>query len=890
MLLVVAFLLLFGTPAGASPPQSATAKIQGVVHDSSGAVLPGVTVVLTNLDTGAIRRTSSLADGTYRFLAVAIGHYRLQLSHAGFESAERRLELTADDQTDFRIALAVARQSQAVEVISTDQPLVEPARTSLGRTILPREINDLPVPAGLVRDINALAPLTPGVIPDSTGLGIATAGQGAGDNTYMLDGLSVDSALASGQTGNLPLDAIREFRVVSNHVSAEFGQASGVVVNVVTRSGTNTPAARGYYLQQNGAWNATSAAAARVGATDADLDQITGGGFWGGPIVRNRAFAFGAAEQVVQRSTYVNTSPAAAIFRPADPLSLPIETRGPKVFGRFDLNLRPSNALTVRYSRQARRSADNLREDLSAAERGQSQYNPMWNAGILDTQVLGSSMVNELRLQWGQARSDSRVDTFCPGCAALNYTNLILLGKPPTAPQVNNGRRTEAADVLSWMTDGRTGQHVLKVGLDLSAVEQHGTIGQNRVGTYAFATATLPFDAADSATYPSRFTQSLGDPDFRVRETTVAVFGEDAWQPRDGLTVNAGVRWDHVNWPGQTDRLDGVAPRVGVAFDPWKHGTTAIRAAAGRYYNESFLPISRDAELGLTQITIQAPGYQGSLTNFDPYGPNPNRKGPAVAQISINGRADMALPYTDQASVGVQHQFGRNLGVSADVVRALGHNLPIGWDLNYPDPVTHARPDPTLQQLIVTAPYGESWYTGLQVGVRKPLSHHYAYTIAYTLSSTENDTDGVRVFPQDQNNLLSDRGPSANDARHRLTASWTLDLPAHFGLSGIVSTRSGLPYNVTTGAVNNNTGMLTVRQAGVGRNSARGTAAFDADVRFWKTFSVGQSRLQLLVEMFNVTNQANWTGFQGNTSKATFGQPASSGPPRQLQIGARFDF
>lgn len=234
--------------------------------------------------------------------------------------------------------------------------------------------------------------------------------------------------------------------------------------------------------------------------------------------------------------------------------------------------------------------------------------------------------------------------------------------------------------------------------------------------------------------------------------------------------------------------------------------------------------------------------------------------------------------------------FGPNLGVSADVVRALGHNLPIGWDLNYPDPLTHARPDPALQQLIVTAPYGESWYTGLQVGVRKPLSHHYAYTIAYTLSSTENDTDGLHVFPQDQNKLLSDRGPSANDARHRSTTSWTLDLPAHFGLSGVVSARSGLPYNITTGADDNKDSVINDRPADVGRNSARGASGFTADVRFWKTFFVGQSRLQLLVEIFNVTNQANWTGFQGNLSKPTFGLPATSGPPRQLQIAARFDF
>jgi TonB dependent receptor. len=192
----------------------------------------------------------------------------------------------------------------------------------------------------------------------------------------------------------------------------------------------------------------------------------------------------------------------------------------------------------------------------------------------------------------------------------------------------------------------------------------------------------------------------------------------------------------------------------------------------------------------------------------------------------------------------------------------------------------------------VTETRGQSWYTGLQAGVQRRPAHGYAYSLAYTWSSSENDTDGARSFPQDQTNLLADRGPVLNDARHRLKATGMLDLPLGCRLATVVTARSALPYNVTTGTDDNKDGVSTNdRPAGEGRNAARGSAFFQADVRVSRTLHVSQRRLELLIEAFNVTNRANWTDYNGNKSSvASFGQPASAGPPRQIQLGARFDF
>src|SRR5262249_22574063 len=140
------------------------------------------------------------------------------------------------------------------------------------------------------------------------------------------------------------------------------------------------------------------------------------------------------------------------------------------------------------------------------------------------------------------------------------------------------------------------------------------------------------------------------------------------------------------------------------------------------------------------------------------------------------------------------------LGISVDLVRALGYHLPVAGDLNYPDPVLHLRPDPTINQIIVTETRGQSWYTGLQVGLRTRPSRAYSFSVAYTWSSSENDADGKNSFPQDQNDILADRGPASSDVRHSVSASGLLELPFGCRLATVVTATSALPYNETTGS------------------------------------------------------------------------------------------
>ena len=152
------------------------------------------------------------------------------------------------------------------------------------------------------------------------------------------------------------------------------------------------------------------------------------------------------------------------------------------------------------------------------------------------------------------------------------------------------------------------------------------------------------------------------------------------------------------------------------------------------------------------------------------------------------------------------------------------------------------------------------------------------------------DTEDFNFVPQDQRNYAADRGPSLNDARHRLVIAGDVALPLGFSLATVLTARSALPYNVTTGTDDNRDGSPTTdRPRGVSRNSGRGAALFQADVRIKKTFAFGVRRIELVAEAFNLTNRLNWTFPVNFVPGGGVAYPTPSGAEltRELQFGVR---
>src|SRR5262249_46248162 len=155
---------------------------------------------------------------------------------------------------------------------------------------------------------------------------------------------------------------------------------------------------------------------------------------------------------------------------------------------------------------------------------------------------------------------------------------------------------------------------------------------------------------------------------------------------------------------------------------------------------------------------------------------------------------------------------------------------------------------------------------------QRPTSR-YSFSIAYTMSSSQRDTEDSDFMPQDQRDFAAERAPSLSDGRHRLAASISLNLTRTVRVTGVMVAQSALPYTITTGSDNNSDGVKNDRPPGLPRNSARGTPLFQTDVRLSKAFGFGSRHLDVLVEAFNVLNRANWTTYDGVQISSTFGRP-----------------
>jgi Carboxypeptidase regulatory-like domain/TonB dependent receptor-like, beta-barrel len=885
LLLVLVFAAL--VPAPTALAQSTAATVSGSVLDEQKATLPGATVTIRNLDSGQSRSTTADARGAFQVAGLPPGKYEVSVELAGFAKLVRSdLSLTVTQEVTLALTLRVAALEEAVTV-TAELPLVETTRSALGTTITTNEIEELPI-AG--RNFATLAQLTPGVT-STAGSGISSAGQLTRNSTFLIDGLSNDDDSVAGQRGGFSVDAIKEFIVVSNSFSAEYGQSSGAIVSVVTRSGTNDVNGRGFYFHRDDSWDASTAASKLVtpAPPKSKLEQKIVGGFFGGPIRQNKAFYFVSVEYTKRLTENLVTAPTAPTFLPNDPIVFEQPLTNPQVLGKIDTNLSTTNTLAVKYRRDSDRLIGTGIGGNDTRERGQDRDRADQDFAVNDSWIVGSRGVNEFRMQIARRYFNWDVSNYCPNCPTINRPGLNL-GKASNMPQGRTEDRIQLADTFNWLVPDKAGSHTIKVGVDASFIDLFSEFHNNLDGTFTFTTST-PFDPAVASTYPTQYTANAGDPIVNLNNNIYAAFVQDQWRPADRLTINLGVRWDYEDVVGIDHDKNNFAPRFGVVYDLNGSGRTVLRANAGIYYDQIFLNIPLNAENAkkFVQTLITNPGYP------DPNGPNPSRTGGPITPIpsSTQFAPGNRTPYTEQITAGVQRQFGRTFSISADLVRARGFGLLRSSDANYPnlDDPARARPNPSFQRITIVETKGNSWYTGLQVGIEKRLSQHHTYTVAYTLSETERNTEDFNFFPVDNRFYDLERGPASNDARHRVSAAFTVQLPWQIQAGTLIAARSTLPYNITTGADDNRDTQTNDRPAGVGRNSGRGATLFQADLRLTKMVQLrGGVGVELIGEAFNLTNQKNWTGFTGNQRAPTFGKPSGGEITRQVQLGVRVDF
>ena len=327
IVLLVLALGLMGLPAWA---QSTAGRVLGSITDQSGASVAGATVVVTDTQRGTSRTLTTDASGDYVAADLTPGTYKIHVEAKGFKSTERPnvgIEVATDVRVDFTLQPG---QVSEIVVVQEDVPLVNTTSSTLGGTLSNQEINDLPLNG---RNYENLLQLRPGVMryPGGGFSTTSTNGLRAEDNAYFVEGLFnsepfsgqgiINGAGIAGDSATiLPIDAIQEFNVQENP-PAEYGWKPGAIINVGLKSGTNSIHGTAFAFGRDGAMDARNYFNASPAAkTSRTLEQF--GGSFGGAIIKDRAFFFGAYEGQrydVGNSYSVTTPSMASLPTPPTP-------------------------------------------------------------------------------------------------------------------------------------------------------------------------------------------------------------------------------------------------------------------------------------------------------------------------------------------------------------------------------------------------------------------------------------------------------------------------------------------------------------------------------------------------------------------------------------------
>lgn len=885
---VIAVLCLLAAAQAAG--QTTTATVLGTVIDEQKAVLPGVTVTARNTDTGV--ETTSVSDpgGRYRLSNLRPGTYDLRAELSGFAVRTRSgLQLFVGQEIALDIELTVAPVAESVTV-SAGAPLVETTKSEVSLVVDRAQIDALPL-AG--RNFSDLTRLTPDVQSGDRMGGM----QSNLSNTYLVDGVTNDRAWTGGSRAGYSAENIREFRVITQQYAAEYGQASGGVVNVVTRSGSNRYEQRGFLFYRADALDARNAFA--TGKAPFDREQF--GAFAGGPIQRDRMFYFASYEGI-------NQDESAVVSTPVQTGEYPRTTDQHQLFGKLDYQITSNHALVARWNEDRSDIKNSGVGGRSTVEYGSTSFYRNHDLYSSLNSILGPTRLNELRVQYSWRPGGSIPNTPTGPEELFASSNR---GKAYSDPQDTTETRFQIVDNLSWRYTGWGGEHDFKAGVDFSRATLDGFFCNYCDGSFTFPKDV--YNAADPTTYPTTYTQRLGSSEFVIPNNIFAVFIQDSWKPRPNVTINAGVRYDYESYADQLTDTNNISPRLAVSWDPWNAGKTVFRGGGGLFQDQitlnQWLIIVLNVINAQEFIVLSNPGYP------DPFGGTPRPPSPANVELFDPG---LDTPYAAHVTGGMKHEVLNGLAVSADYVFVRGWKQIRRRDLNAPVDGSRTRPDPTKGRVLIHESTGNRDHHAVLLSADRRFGRRWRFQASYTWSNTKSDSEARNstVLPTDQYDLRADWGPADADARHNFVLTGQVALPWGFQFAGILQMRSAYPFNPVSGRDTNNDsrtgdrpdvdpagtyptngvteyGRFSIpvnRPGNLTRNAFRGPDFKTLDLRLSKAFTFGGRRLELLAEAFNAANWVNYGSYTTSIQSALFGKPQSALDPRQVQLGIRFDF
>ena len=963
--LTIIALLFFSVPFRVRAQDSATTgTLMGAIRDPAGAGIPSATIALRNLTTNQTRNVTSEADGSYRASALTVGDYEVKAQASAFAPYfNPKVTLALGRSTVLDISLTPGDINAQVTVTDSP-PALDATQTAVTTSIDPERIEELPVNSRNYLEFTLLAP---GVAPSNqqnsggskagSGSPLADSGFTFGglrprSNSISIDGLDNTDETTGAARVALSPEIVREFQIVNNGLSAEFGGAAGGAINVVTRVGQNEFHGDAFTFFQNEWFNAREPFSDPPPASRLRFRRVQPGVALGGPLKRDKLFFYAAAEQEhlsgedeseIERAarTRINSLLASG-FAPR--LSVRSLTAG-----RFRIGTDETEAAakityvaSERHTLNFRFAFTNLRErgdgfntdvltDRSA--RG-SAYTKDYQFTGSAISVLSAKLINDARFQASARRAVTRAgDTVGPG---VEVAGLARFGRPFDADSTRRETRYQVVDNLSLShsrSEWKGGVTVNHASLDSELRDGFG--------------ALYIFRALDdfAAGRPAIWRQAFGSPATQFSVTSFGAFLQNQWRATPQLTLNLGVRYDVEGLPSsfQTDK-NNFSPRLGLAWSPSREWV--VRAGLGLYYDRLPLTfLNRAIQKNGVQAFEQVATDTDAAAVFAATGGGRALAPIAgIAQSIFRADPQFVTPYSAQANVGVEHLLTEDITVRADYLFTRGVHLPRTRNINLLPPVTltpanavalgflnptaqqlgrpvfgPGRVDPRFDAIYQLEDSANSTYNGLTLALNKRMSSEFELLASYTLSKTRDDASDFDEQPQNPFDLRSERTLSRQDVRHRFVLNGLFDLPfgdeeekgagserdiligqilGHVEIAPIVTLSSGRQVNALTGAdeEHNRAFRLASRPLGFARNALRTPRFINFDLRVLKYFPFGERRrLDLVVEAFNVFNRPNVLSLNsffgsGPTPLSSFGVPTSFAAPRQVRFSIDFEF
>src|SRR5215216_141442 len=608
IILGLCFAVVFCSPAIAQT----TSNIEGTVKDPKGAVVPGVAVKATSPSLAIERTSNTDENGFYRIAALPAGIYTITVSGGGFAATTiQNIELTVNRTIAIDIQLEVGTVSGQINV-TAETVLIDPTTAATGSTVTPRQIQEMPVNG---RNYLDLMQLVPGAVINrqaNTGSDNSTPvlGERAGNNNFMIDGHPNKNTVDGGAAAQFNQETIAEFQVLTAGYKAEFGQASGAIVNVITRSGNNEYHGIGSLFVRNDAFDSSNSL--DPNQTDAPslhrYDYTFG---IGGPIVKDKVFFFGSGERIHENRRLNFTFPKIGnarvdqILRAFEtPFDNPARIRDTRGFFKLEEPIGRHN-----LSQEVNYTNGVVKEflPLSAANSLPSRRNDTSLRSLLlgfgDTILVGehaNPWVLTLRGGYRGDRSNSApshpeagVGTTFNVFSSNNTGGLfgdlgsVAFGNNTSASFLDQKYTSISANAAKLF-----GEHNLKFGWNFLRTKVDGLESQlQNLQLFATVNDFLAFGPINSGFFTVTTSGGLTPEanEIHLRNNYNAIFAQDDWKFHRNLTLNLGMRWDYDS---AFQNKENISPRVGFAWQATP--TTVVRGHGGRFYDQYRLGLTRD--------------------------------------------------------------------------------------------------------------------------------------------------------------------------------------------------------------------------------------------------------------------------------------------------------